>query len=95
MVRMILDEVRAGRPVSSISMDFHRTLCEWIVLIAREFGHQRVILSGGCFQNVFLLEMTVRALEEAGFKASWHQRVPPNDGGIALGQIVAAARLPA
>lgn len=95
MVRMILDEVRAGRPVSSISMDFHRTLCEWIVLIAREFGHQRVILSGGCFQNVLLLEMTVRALEEAGFKASWHQRVPPNDGGIALGQIVAAARLPA
>jgi hydrogenase maturation protein HypF len=51
-----------------------------------------VVLSGGCFQNRYLTELTVRRLQAAGFHPCWHQRVPPNDGGIALGQIVAALR---
>jgi len=51
-----------------------------------------VALSGGCFQNRLLTELTVARLEADGVKVYRHQRVPPNDGGIALGQVVAAAR---
>jgi hydrogenase maturation protein HypF len=51
-----------------------------------------VALSGGCFQNRLLTELTVGRLQSEGVKVYWHQRVPPNDGGIALGQVVAAAR---
>jgi len=46
-------------------------------------------LSGGCFQNKYLVEKTIARLNETGFQPYWHQRVPPNDGGIALGQIMA------
>jgi hydrogenase maturation protein HypF len=52
-----------------------------------------VVLSGGCFQNRYLTERAVRRLSAEGFRPYWHQRVPPNDGGIALGQVVAAQRL--
>ena len=55
-------------------------------------GQTRVVLSGGCFQNRYLIERAVQRLHEAGFRPYWHQRVPTNDGGIALGQIVGAAR---
>jgi hydrogenase maturation protein HypF len=49
-----------------------------------------VVLSGGCFQNRVLVERTVARLEARGFRPYWHQRFPPNDGGIALGQAYAA-----
>jgi hydrogenase maturation protein HypF len=48
------------------------------------------VLSGGCFQNRYLTERMVSHLRRAGYRPYWHQRVPPNDGGIALGQIMAA-----
>jgi hydrogenase maturation factor HypF (carbamoyltransferase family) len=51
----------------------------------------RVVLTGGCFQNRILLEGAVGRLNAEGFRPYWHQRVPPNDGGIALGQIAAAS----
>jgi len=51
-----------------------------------------VALSGGCFQNRYLTERTVHRLQAEGFQPGWHQRVPPNDGGIVLGQVVAARR---
>jgi hydrogenase maturation protein HypF len=56
-------------------------------------GERRVALSGGCFQNRILTERTARALEAAGHEVLVHRRVPPNDGGVSLGQAaVAAAR---
>jgi hydrogenase maturation protein HypF len=55
-------------------------------------GEPRVVLTGGCFQNRRLLEGAVYQLRQAGFRPYWHQRVPPNDGGIALGQAVAVGR---
>jgi len=62
------------------------------VAMARYVGQTRVVLTGGCFQNRYLTERSVQRLLEAGFRPYWHQRLPTNDGGIALGQIVAAAR---
>jgi hydrogenase maturation protein HypF len=75
-----------------ISARFHNTLAEVIVAVARRIGHRHVALSGGCFQNRYLTERAVSRLEQEGFRPCWHQRVPPNDGGIAYGQIVAALR---
>jgi hydrogenase maturation protein HypF len=70
---------------------FHNTLVEMIVAVARRVGEERVALTGGCFQNRYLTERTIQRLREAGFEPAWHRQVPPNDGGIALGQALAAA----
>jgi hydrogenase maturation protein HypF len=78
--------------VGEISAKFHNTLAEAVVAVARRFGLARVVLSGGCFQNRYLLERTVRRLVAEKFQPYWHQRVPTNDGGIALGQVLAAVR---
>jgi hydrogenase maturation protein HypF len=92
MVRELLEDVRRRAPVSEISARFHNTLVAAIVTIAQLIGEDRVVLTGGCFQNKYLTETAVRRLRSAGFHPYWHQRVPPNDGGIALGQAVAASR---
>jgi hydrogenase maturation protein HypF len=94
MVRAILEDASAGVPAAQISAAFHNTLVEWIVFMARRAGRDKVVLSGGCFQNSLLLENAISRLSGAGFKPFWHQRVPPNDGGIALGQVIAAIRMP-
>ena len=85
MIRMILKDP------SNAAARFHNSLAAAIVAVAREADEECVVLSGGCFQNRYLTERTVKALRTAGFKPYWHQRIPPNDGGIAVGQIVAAA----
>jgi hydrogenase maturation protein HypF len=69
---------------------FHNTPAEAVVRVAKTVGEKRVVLSGGCFQNKYLTEQTVKRLTEDGFAAYWHQRIPPNDGGISLGQAVGA-----
>jgi hydrogenase maturation protein HypF len=92
MLERLLADLAAGVPVWEIAAKFHNTLAAAIVSVARQVGEPRVALSGGCFQNKYLLERAVRELRDAGFSPYWHQRVPPNDGGIALGQAVAAAR---
>ena len=84
-------DLRAGLPVPVISAALHCGLAAAIVAVARRVGQPRVALTGGCFQNALLTEATVAALRDAGFDAIWHQRIPPNDGGIALGQAVWAA----
>jgi hydrogenase maturation protein HypF len=93
LVRGILRDVQDGILPPRISRKFHNTLVEVIVAVARRVSQERVILTGGCFQNKFLLEHAVQKLEREGFRPYWHQRIPPNDGGIALGQIVAASRI--
>ena len=92
MIEALLADLKRGLAVSQISARFHNALAEAIVAVARQIGQQRVVLSGGCFQNRYLTERTIRRLQEEGFRPYWHQRVPPNDGGIALGQVVAALR---
>lgn len=92
-LRAVLSDVENKVPVGKISARFHRTLAEIIVDVARQVDEKRVLLTGGCFQNVFLTERAIRRLEAEGFRPYWHQRVPPNDGGLALGQAVAASYL--
>ncbi len=61
--------------------------------MARAVGEPLVVVSGGCFQNLLLAERAVAGLEKEGFRVLTHRRVPPNDGGLCLGQVaVAAAR---
>lgn len=79
------------RDAGLIAMRFHATLVEMIRSAARAAGVPRVILSGGVFQNALLLARTRRALLHDGFDVYTHQILPPNDGGIALGQILVAA----
>jgi len=92
MIEAILDDVKSGVSAGKISAKFHNALAEATVAVAKSFGLDRVVLSGGCFQNRYLTERVVRRLREEKFQPYWHQRVPTNDGGIALGQIAAAFR---
>ena len=88
MVKEILKEMKKGKEsVGSISAKFHNTLAEIIVSVSKKVGEKRVVLSGGCFQNKYLIEKTINLLQKKGFQVYWHQRVPTNDGGISLGQI--------
>ncbi|MCK4460185.1 MAG: hypothetical protein KAW46_00185, partial [candidate division Zixibacteria bacterium] len=72
---------------------FHQTLAEMIATVASRVGERKIVLAGGCFQNRYLTERALASLEHHGFEVYLHERVPPNDGGIALGQIMAACRL--
>jgi hydrogenase maturation protein HypF len=92
MIGEIMEDVRREQPLGVIAGKFHNAMVEIIVAVARHVGQTRVVLTGGCFQNRYLTERSVQRLLEEGFRPYWHQRVPPNDGGIALGQIVDAAR---
>ena len=92
LIEEILIDIRLGIDKNIIAAKFHNTLVEIIVAIADKAGIEKVALSGGCFQNKYLTERTIERLQEENFKPYWHQRVPPNDGGISLGQIVAANR---
>jgi hydrogenase maturation protein HypF len=92
MIEAILADLAQGVSVGEIAAKFHNTLVEAIISVAKRMGCQRVALSGGCFQNRYLLERAVRRLRAENFHPYWHQRVPTNDGGIALGQVVAARR---
>jgi hydrogenase maturation protein HypF len=78
--------------VGILAAKFHNTLVEMIIQVARHVQEPKVVLSGGCFQNRYLLSRAIRRLREEGFVPYWHQRVPPNDGGIALGQAMAGVR---
>jgi hydrogenase maturation protein HypF len=97
IIRGVVDDVACGIPVGEISSRFHRTLIclftDLCVLIGKKRELDRVVLSGGVFQNSILLTGLTRALEERNFQVFSHQQVPTNDGGIALGQAVVAAAM--
>jgi hydrogenase maturation protein HypF len=77
-----------GNP--ALPVRFHNMLVDMAVDVAARIGEANVVLSGGCFQNRYLTERMIARLRAAGHRPYWHQRVPPNDGGIALGQVMAA-----
>ncbi len=88
----ILTDVGDRVPRGIISAKFHNTLVEIILSIAQLVGQERIVMTGGCFQNAYLTERAINRLKSEGFRPYWHQRIPPNDGGIALGQVIAAYR---
>ncbi|MGK7910702.1 MAG: carbamoyltransferase HypF [Synechococcus sp.] len=88
MLQAILADL--DQPIGQISARFHNTLSDAIVAIARRVGISQVLLTGGCFQNRYLLETSIRGLQAAGFTPHWHQNIPSNDGGLAVGQILGA-----
>jgi len=89
-LRALLDDRNQQVPTGQIAARFHNMLAEVIVALARHCGQTRVALSGGCFQNRYLTERVIDELSAAGFQPFWPQRIPPNDGGISLGQIYLA-----
>ena len=90
LLELLADGAR-GVEVSLRSARFHNALVNGIAAVATLAGSPRVALSGGCFQNRFLLERTRERLAAEGFEVLTHHLVPPNDGGIALGQVTIAA----
>ena len=70
-----------------ISAKFHNTLTEIMVTIAKRMKQKTLVLSGGCFQNAYLTENAIKKLSQAGFSVYSHEKIPPNDGGLALGQL--------
>lgn len=91
LIRGILRDRDRGLNTGVISAKFHNTLSKTAVAAAETTGQKRVVLTGGCFQNLYLLERTCRVLEDRGFQPIVHSRLPANDGGIAPGQVLAAA----
>jgi hydrogenase maturation protein HypF len=91
MIHGIIADTADGNTAANIAAKFHNTLVEMMVRMAVIADEKSVVLSGGCFQNKYLTERAISRLRESGFNVYWHQRVPTNDGGIALGQTVAAA----
>ncbi|MBL7669876.1 MAG: carbamoyltransferase HypF [Bdellovibrionaceae bacterium] len=90
MVREILTDLRDSVSIETIARKFHFTLANGVVQLALHVGEKRIILTGGCFQNRLLLEATIQQLRKKDFVVFWPQEIPPNDGGIAVGQIMAA-----
>lgn len=92
-LRAILADQRAGASPGAISASFHAGLALVVAEVVSRIGQKTVVLTGGCFQNARLTEATIAAVRAAGMTPVWPERVPPNDGGLALGQAYWAARM--
>ena len=90
LLEALLHDLAADRPVEAIALAFHQALAQLLPALAGQLGVKRLLLAGGCFQNRLLLELAVECLADAGIEALWPQRIPCNDGGLALGQLLAA-----
>lgn len=94
LVRAVAADVLAGVQAAVIAGRFHAAVARMVgdvcVRIRASCGGRVVGLTGGCFQNAALTEAVVAVLRQEGFAPAIHHRVPPNDGGLALGQAVLA-----
>jgi hydrogenase maturation protein HypF len=97
IIRAVIRDVQRGVPVARISAAFHNTLIRIFVDICTDIRQERelnrVVLSGGCFQNAILLSGMIQELQRQRFEVFAHEKVPTNDGGISIGQAVAAAAI--
>lgn len=91
MLRAMI-QLREDVPGNDLAAAFHRTLVDAVGNVAARIGIENVLLTGGCFQNVRLAEAALDRLEQDGFRAYSHHQIPPNDGGIAAGQLAFVAR---
>jgi hydrogenase maturation protein HypF len=93
----IISDLEKGKPAGEISTVFHntvtRSVVEVIKILSRRSGIRKVVLSGGTFQNKYLSENIINELSGEKYFVYFHNQVPSNDGGLALGQVaVATAR---
>jgi hydrogenase maturation protein HypF len=90
VIRAVVRDKRGGVPAAVIGARFHRAVADLIVDLAirERDASQLVALSGGVFQNALLLRLTLEGLRARGIQAITHRAVPPNDGGVALGQLM-------
>jgi hydrogenase maturation protein HypF len=95
-VAALLEDLARGASRGVVAARFHLALVDAAAAVARAVGAGRVVLTGGCFQNRILATRTPERLARAGHDVLQPRLVPPNDGGLSLGQAaVAAARLAA
>jgi hydrogenase maturation protein HypF len=90
LVRAVLENRRPGVPAPVIAGRFHQAVADWASSVAARHPGLPVVLGGGCFQNRLLLERTRSGLEAAGRRVYHAGRVPPRDGGLAVGQLAVA-----
>lgn len=94
MIRALVADLQQGAAPGLVSARFHNGLARTIGKVCSRLGEQqgldRVALSGGVFQNRYLTERSLEILQALGFSVLTHSLVPPNDGGLALGQAVIA-----
>ncbi|MGL4500963.1 MAG: hypothetical protein ACRCU2_17980, partial [Planktothrix sp.] len=86
IIKGILEDKINQKPINLISAKFHNSLVEAVIEISHKLGEKTITLSGGCFQNKYLIERTISRLCQEEFQVYWSQKNPPNDGGLALGQ---------
>jgi hydrogenase maturation protein HypF len=91
LVALVHDDLKAGRPRPQIAAAFHETVAAGAAAACAAVGEPRtVVLTGGTFQNLRLLDSTRARLKSAGFRVLSHRLVPPNDGGLSYGQAAVA-----
>ncbi len=96
IVRRVVTDLQAEQSASVVAMQFHRAIARAVAMVAEKFPGFPVVLAGGCFQNRILTELVVVELQQQSRMVALPATIPPNDGGLAAGQIViAAARLEA
>ncbi|MFP4686805.1 MAG: carbamoyltransferase HypF [bacterium] len=91
LIKDIIKDRRRGEAVEDIARKFHNTLAEIIATVAVESGLEKIVLTGGCFQNRLVTRLAVEALRKRDLKPYWHKNIPPGDGGISVGQAVIAS----
>ncbi|ACK72065.1 (NiFe) hydrogenase maturation protein HypF [Gloeothece citriformis PCC 7424] len=89
IIKAILNDIFCNISLGQISVKFHNTLVKIILEIVKRFPAHQIVLTGGCFQNRYLTERAIEQLQQHHYRPYWHQSIPPNDGGIALGQVIA------
>jgi hydrogenase maturation protein HypF len=97
IIRGVVRDVQNGLSTAEIGAKFHKTMvvlfAEVCTFVRNKSELNRVVLSGGCFQNAMLLAGLIKELESRNFKVFAHRQVPANDGGISLGQAMIAAAI--
>ena len=92
MMKELVAAIKDEAAPEPLAAGLHETLAAGIVAVAERVGIAQVLLTGGCFQNARLTERAVDLLRRAGFTPYWHRGIPPNDGGLAVGQAAYAYR---